>query len=55
VPSVVRAAYLAELHRVLEIYKRELGSMAIDYRLLDTSQPLEFALMAYLSNRSRFM
>jgi uncharacterized protein (DUF58 family) len=55
VPSVVRSAYLSELHRVLGIYKRELRSMGIDYGLLDTSEPLEFALMSYLSNRSRFM
>jgi uncharacterized protein (DUF58 family) len=55
VPSVVRSAYLSELQRVLDVYKRELGSMAIDYRLIDTSQPLEFSLMSYLSNRSRFM
>ena len=55
VPSVVRSAYLAELQRVLDVYKRELGSMGIDYKLVDTSQPLEFALMSYLSNRSRFM
>ena len=55
VPSVVRSAYLSELHRVLDIYKRDLRSMGVDYSLLDTSAPLEFALMSYLSNRSRFM
>lgn len=55
VPSVVRSAYLAELERVLDVYKRELGSMGVDYRLVNTSEPLEFALMSYLSNRSRFM
>jgi uncharacterized protein (DUF58 family) len=55
VPSVVRSAYLSELHRVLDIYKRDLRSMGVDYSLLDTSSPLEFALMSYLSNRSRFM
>ena len=55
VPSVVRGAYLAELERVLEIYRRELGSIGIDYRLVNTSEPLEFALMSYLSNRSRYM
>lgn len=55
VPSVVRSAYLAELHRVLDVYKRELGSMGVDYRLVNTSEPLEFSLMSYLSNRSRFM
>ena len=55
VPSVVRSAYLSELERVLEFYKRELGSMGVDYRFVNTSEPLEFALMSYFSNRSRFM
>ena len=55
VPAVVRPAYLAELERVLDLYKRELRSMGVDYRLLDTSEPLEHALMSYLSNRSRFL
>lgn len=55
VPSVVRAAYLAELERVLDLYKRELGSMGVDYRLANTSEPLEYALMSYFSNRSRYM
>lgn len=55
VPSVVRAAYLEELNGVLDIYKRELGSMGVDYRLVNTSEPLEFSLMSYLSNRSRYM
>jgi uncharacterized protein (DUF58 family) len=55
VPSVVRASYLKELERVLDIYKRELSSVGVDYRLVNTSEPLEFALMSYLSNRSRFM
>jgi uncharacterized protein (DUF58 family) len=55
VPSVVRAAYLSELERVLDVYKRELRSMGIDYQLLNTSESLEFALMSYLSTRSRFM
>ena len=55
VPAVVRPAYLAELERVLDLYKRELRSMGVDYRLLDTSEPLELALMSYLSNRSRFL
>jgi uncharacterized protein (DUF58 family) len=55
VPAVVRPAYLAELERVLDLYKRELRSIGVDYRLLDTSEPLELALMSYLSNRSRFL
>jgi uncharacterized protein (DUF58 family) len=55
VPAIVRETYLAELHRALDTYKRELGSTGIDYKLLNTSEPLEFALMSYLSNRSRYM
>jgi uncharacterized protein (DUF58 family) len=55
VPSLVRGSYLEELERVLDFYRRELGSIGIDYRLVSTSEPLEFALMSYLSNRSRYM
>jgi uncharacterized protein (DUF58 family) len=55
VPSLVRASYIEELERVLDFYRRELGSTGIDYRLVNTSEPLEFALMSYLSNRSRYM
>jgi uncharacterized protein (DUF58 family) len=55
VPSVVRASYLEEMERVLEVYRRELGSVGVDYKLINTSEPLEFALMSYLSNRSRYM
>ncbi|MGH9253946.1 MAG: DUF58 domain-containing protein [Vicinamibacterales bacterium] len=53
VPSVVRQPYLDALHQAIEHYKRELGSAGIDYRLMDTSTPLEFALMSYLSTRGR--
>lgn len=55
VPSLVRESYLSELQRVLDGYKRDLGSIGIDYTLINTSAPLEFALMSYLSNRSRYM
>ncbi|MBI4266149.1 MAG: DUF58 domain-containing protein [Acidobacteria bacterium] len=53
VPSVVRQPYLDALHEAHELYRRELGSAGIDYRLLDTSDPLDFALMAYLSTRGK--
>jgi uncharacterized protein (DUF58 family) len=53
VPAVVRAEYLAELNRTIERFRREFGSVGIDYRLLDTSEPLESALMAYLATRTR--
>ena len=53
VPSVVREQYLSELNGTIGRYKRELGGAGIDYRLLDTSEPLEFALMSYLSTRGK--
>jgi uncharacterized protein (DUF58 family) len=53
VPSVVREKYLEALNESLEMYKRELGSAGIDYKLLKTSEPLDFALMSYLSTRGR--
>ena len=53
IPSLVRQQYLDALEAAMARYKRDLGSTGIDYRLLDTSEPLEFALMAYLSTRGR--
>jgi uncharacterized protein (DUF58 family) len=53
VPAAVREDYLRELRGLIERYKHELGVVGIDYRLLDTSQPLDLALMAYLSTRGR--
>jgi uncharacterized protein (DUF58 family) len=51
VPTLVRQDYLAALNGTLDLYRRELGASGIDYQLLDTSKPLDFALMAYLATR----
>ena len=53
VPSVVRQQYLDALNQALARYRQELGSAGIDYQLIDTSIPLDFALMSYLSTRGR--
>jgi len=53
VPVVVREHYLKTIGGLIERYKRELGAAGIDYHLLSTSEPLELALMAYLSMRAR--
>jgi uncharacterized protein (DUF58 family) len=53
VPAVVRDDYLNALNEAIDVYKRDLGTGGIDYRLLNTSEPLEFALMSYLSTRGR--
>jgi len=52
-PAAVRGQYLQEIEALVARYRRELGASGIDYCLLDTSQPLELALMAYLSARGR--
>jgi uncharacterized protein (DUF58 family) len=53
VPSLVRAHYLKAMGGLIDRYRRELGGAGIDYTLLSTAQPLEMALLAYLSTRSR--
>jgi uncharacterized protein (DUF58 family) len=53
VPSVVRQEYLDALQAAVNRYKRELGSEGIDYRMIDTSTALEFALISYLATRGR--
>ena len=53
VPAVVRDHYIKEIGALIDRYKRELGAAGIDYHLLRTSEPLELALLSYLSTRSR--
>ena len=52
-PSAVRHAYLKRLEAMLELYAKELRGAGIDYLQLDTSRPLDTALLAYLSTRSK--
>jgi uncharacterized protein (DUF58 family) len=52
-PALVREQYLAQIDDLIAFYRRELRLSGIDYCLLDTSKPLDFALMAYLATRSR--
>ncbi len=52
-PARARTDYLRELARLTLRYDRELRGSGIDYVQLDTSQPLDFALLTYLSARSR--
>ncbi len=48
VPGSVRADYLERMQARIAFYRRELGLAGIDYCQLETSQPLELGLMAYL-------
>lgn len=53
VPANVRKDYIERMQAMIAHYKRELSLVGIDYCLLDTSQPLELGLMAYLMTRRR--
>lgn len=52
-PARVRAGYLQELADLRARYEKELRGAGIDFLTLDTSKPLDFALLAYLDARSR--
>jgi uncharacterized protein (DUF58 family) len=52
-PTQIRAGYLRELAGLTLRYDRELRGSGIDYVQLDTSQPLDCALLTYLAARSR--
>ena len=53
VPAAVREGYKARLEAMVANFRTVLGQNGIDYALLDTSQPLEVALLAYLQTRRR--
>lgn len=52
-PLLVREHYLKALRGLIARYRRELRLAGIDHCLVDTSRPLDLALHAYLSARSR--
>jgi uncharacterized protein (DUF58 family) len=52
-PRAIRDDYLRRMEEFTSHYARELRSAGIDYCLLDTGKPLDWALMAYLSARRR--
>ena len=53
VPAAIREHYLQAMGALIDRYKRELGASGIDYHLVSTAEPLEMALLAYLSTRAR--
>ncbi len=50
-PRALRTGYLEALDRFLEFVRRNCAKNTVDYALIRTSQPLDAALAAYLSNR----
>ncbi|HEX9365640.1 MAG TPA: hypothetical protein VF921_03375, partial [Vicinamibacterales bacterium] len=49
----VREGYLAAMAELRARYEKDLRGAGIDFLTLDTSTPLDFALLAYLDARSR--
>ena len=52
-PVRVRDSYLRAVNEFIANYRRALGAEGIDYQLLDTSQPLDQALLTYLAAREK--
>jgi hypothetical protein len=52
-PAAVRGEYLAAVGGFIDTYKQQLCGAGIDYHLLDTSKPLDLALVSYLKARGR--
>lgn len=52
-PEGMRPVYLEELRHFLDAYEKGCAGIHADYKLFDTSNPLEIALSEYLHRRSR--
>lgn len=53
--EAAREAYLENLDRFTSTLRRECGRMRVDYHVLPTDQPLDFALFEYLAARAKRM
>ncbi|RMG54006.1 MAG: DUF58 domain-containing protein [Acidobacteria bacterium] len=53
VPEYLREEYLKLIQAHIHTLKTECGRAEIDYTLINTSQPLDWALFAYLSRRAK--
>lgn len=52
IPSLVRETYLQNLNAHLDTFKKECSRLKIDYHILNTAKPIDFALFSYLAYRS---
>ena len=53
VPQSIRKAYLQEMEKFCGFYRQKCRASGIDYCLLNTAEPLDFALSTYLSKRAK--
>lgn len=54
-PEAARDAYVERMNAFLQQIRQECGMLGIDYVLIPTDQPLDFALFEYLSSRAKRM
>jgi hypothetical protein len=52
-PQSVRQSYLTEMDAFYGRFRQGCADLKVDYKLFDTSTPLELALSEYLFKRSR--
>ena len=52
-PEGMRPIYMEELRRFLSLYEKGCADVKVDYKLFDTTKPLEVALSEYLYKRNR--
>ena len=52
-PQAVRERYLEQIKQMCDFYRKGLTDVGIDYQLVNTRQPYDAALSAYLNRRSR--
>jgi uncharacterized protein (DUF58 family) len=54
-PEGMKPLYMEELRRFLTFYEKGCADMKVDYKLFDTTKPLEIALSEYLYRRSKMV
>ncbi len=52
IPSLVRKTYMQNLKAHMDQFKKECSRLKIDYHVLNTVKPIDFALFSYLAYRS---
>lgn len=52
-PASLRAAYLEQMRELCGFYRKGLAELGIDYHLINTAQPYDQALTAYLNRRAK--
>lgn len=51
-PAALRATYLEKMRELTDLYRKRLTEVGVDYQLVNTRQPYDHALWAYLQQRS---